>query len=50
MKENEQEKKVFYTLANTYKNIIDNKILFIHPKYYSVFAEKMIEINLVIKN
>ena len=50
LKENEQEKKVFYTLVNTYKNIIDNKILFIHPKYYSVFAEKMIEINLVIKS
>lgn len=50
MKENEQEKKVFYTLVNTYKNIIDNKTLFIHPKYYSVFAEKMIEINLVIKS
>ena len=50
MKENEQEKKVFYTLVNTYKNIIDNKTLFIHPKYYSVFAEEMIEINLVIKS
>ena len=50
LKENEQEKKVFYTLVNTYKNIIDNKTLFIHPKYYSVFAEKMIEINLVIKS
>lgn len=50
LKENEQVKKVFYTLVNTYKNIIDNKTLFIHPKYYSVFAEKMIEINLVIKS
>lgn len=50
LKENEQEKKVFYTLVNTYKNIIDNKTLFIHPKYYSVFAEKMIEINLVIES
>lgn len=50
LKENEQEKKVFYTLVNTYKNIIDNKTLFIHPKYYSVFAEEMIEINLVIKS
>ena len=50
LKENEQEKKVFYTLVNTYKNIIDNKTLFIHPKYYSVFAERMIEINLVIKS
>lgn len=50
LNENEQEKKVFYTLVNTYKNIIDNKTLFIHPKYYSVFAEEMIEINLVIKS
>lgn len=50
LKENEQEKKVFYTLVNTYKNIIDNKTLFIHPKYYSVFAEEMIDINLVIKS
>ena len=50
LKENEQEKKVFYLLVNTYKIIVENKTLFIHPKYYSVFAEDMIEINLVIKN
>jgi len=50
LKEDEQDKKVFYTLINTYKSIIDNKTLFIHPKFYSVFAEWMITINLVIQS
>jgi len=50
LKEDEQDKKVFYTLINTYKSIIDNKTLFIHPKFYSVFAEWMIKINLVIQS
>lgn len=47
LKENEKEKKVFYALINTYKNIVDNKELFIHPNYI-VYHDK-ININLVIK-
>ena len=32
LKENEQEKKVFYTLVNTYKNIIDKIYLIYYKK------------------
>lgn len=47
LKENEKEKKVFYSLINTYKNIVDNKTIFINPKY-TVYHDK-INIELIIK-